>query len=215
MRAARTLAELAGARGVRQQQLTANPAAARRLRQSCRLVGAMVGALAGFRQQDAVHGLPLQLSADEVTLAAERGASRRKPSLARPVAERHAACLAAPPGWVMLAKLEPPEPPADQAGSLTIVRPSVCSSAAPKGKRHRPAPVSWNSMAQRKSTVSALESAALIRGRTCSNAEMEEQPWKVRRLGGLRAAHDEARVTKRLTCAASRCSVCRQTTASW
>lgn len=34
----------------------------------------MVGALAGFRQQDAVHGLPLQLNADEVTLAAERGA---------------------------------------------------------------------------------------------------------------------------------------------
>jgi hypothetical protein len=34
----------------------------------------MVGALAGFRQQDAVHGLPLQLSADEVTLAVERGA---------------------------------------------------------------------------------------------------------------------------------------------
>ena len=58
-------------------RLTANPAAARRLRQSCRLVGAMVGALAGFRQQDAVHGLPLQLSADEVTLAADRGASRR------------------------------------------------------------------------------------------------------------------------------------------
>jgi hypothetical protein len=86
----------------------------------------------------------------------------------------------------MLAKLEPPEPPADQAGSsLTIVRPSEFSSAAPKGKRHRPAPVSWNSMAQRKSTVSALESAALIRGRTCSNAEMEEQPWKVRPLRWL------------------------------
>ena len=34
----------------------------------------MVGALAGFRQQDAVHGLPLQLNEDEVTLAAERGA---------------------------------------------------------------------------------------------------------------------------------------------
>jgi hypothetical protein len=81
---------------------------------------------------------------------------------------------------VVLAQLEPPEPPADQAGSsLTIVRAADCSSA-PKGKRHRPAPVSWNSMAQRKSTVSALESAALIRGRTCSNAEMEEQPWKVR-----------------------------------
>lgn len=36
-------------------------------------MGAMVGALAGFRQQDAVHGLPLQLSADEVTLAVQRG----------------------------------------------------------------------------------------------------------------------------------------------
>jgi hypothetical protein len=60
-----------------------NPAAARRLRQSCRLVGAMVGALAGFRQQDAVHGLPLQLSADEVTLASERGAS---PAATQPLA---------------------------------------------------------------------------------------------------------------------------------
>ena len=40
----------------------------------------MVGALAGFRQQDAVHGLPLQLSADEVTLAAEHGA---QPAAAR------------------------------------------------------------------------------------------------------------------------------------
>ena len=42
-------------------------------------MGAMVGALAGFRQQDAVHGLPLQLSADEVKLAAERGAHGSQP----------------------------------------------------------------------------------------------------------------------------------------
>lgn len=40
-------------------------------------MGAMVGALAGFRQQDAVHGLPLQLSADEVTLAVQRGGAAR------------------------------------------------------------------------------------------------------------------------------------------
>lgn len=49
-------------------------AAARQLREHSRLVGAMVGALAGYRQQDAVHGLPLQLTAEEVTLAAHKGA---------------------------------------------------------------------------------------------------------------------------------------------
>ena len=33
----------------------------------------MVGGLPGFRQQDAVHGLPLQLSPEEVTLAVDEG----------------------------------------------------------------------------------------------------------------------------------------------
>ncbi len=33
----------------------------------------MIGGLPGFRQQDAVHGLPLQLSPEEVTLALARG----------------------------------------------------------------------------------------------------------------------------------------------
>ena len=54
-------------------------AAARQLREHSRLVGAMVGALAGYRQQDAVHGLPLQLTAEEVTLAAHKGARQRRP----------------------------------------------------------------------------------------------------------------------------------------
>lgn len=57
-------------------------AAARRLREHSRLVGAMVGALAGFRQQDAVHGLPLQLSPEEVTLAAHKGACTLPPRAA-------------------------------------------------------------------------------------------------------------------------------------
>jgi hypothetical protein len=47
----------------------------------------MVGALAGFRQQDAVHGLPLQLNAEEVTLAAQRGATQ-PPLLASCAARR-------------------------------------------------------------------------------------------------------------------------------
>lgn len=50
------------------------PTAARQLREHCRIVGAMVGALAGFRQQDAVHGMPLQLTPEELTLAASKGA---------------------------------------------------------------------------------------------------------------------------------------------
>ncbi len=33
-------------------------------------------ALAGFKQQNAIHGLPLQLTRDEVTLAVEKGAGR-------------------------------------------------------------------------------------------------------------------------------------------
>lgn len=44
-----------------------------RLRTVHRLVGAMVGGLPGFRQQDTLHGLPLQLSPEEVTLAVESG----------------------------------------------------------------------------------------------------------------------------------------------
>ena len=44
-----------------------------RLRTVHRLIGAMVGGLPGFRQQDQVHGLPLQLSPEEVTLAVSRG----------------------------------------------------------------------------------------------------------------------------------------------
>lgn len=44
-----------------------------RLRTVHRLVGAMVGGLPGFRQQDAMHGLPLQLSPEEVTLAVDSG----------------------------------------------------------------------------------------------------------------------------------------------
>ena len=37
------------------------------------MIGAMVGGLPGFRQQDQVHGLPLQLCPEEVTLAVSRG----------------------------------------------------------------------------------------------------------------------------------------------
>ena len=44
-----------------------------RLRTAHRIIGAMVGGLPGFRQQDAVHGLPLQLSPEEVTLAVDEG----------------------------------------------------------------------------------------------------------------------------------------------
>lgn len=43
------------------------------LRDSCGIVGAMVGGVATFKQQNAVHGLPLQLSPEEVTLAIEKG----------------------------------------------------------------------------------------------------------------------------------------------
>ncbi|EEH60431.1 uncharacterized protein MICPUCDRAFT_50670 [Micromonas pusilla CCMP1545] len=44
-----------------------------RLRTRHRVVGALVGGLPGFRQQDSVHGLPARLSPEEVTLALHRG----------------------------------------------------------------------------------------------------------------------------------------------
>lgn len=44
-----------------------------RLRTQHRIVGVLVGGLPGYRQQDAVHGLPLQLSPEEVTLCLARG----------------------------------------------------------------------------------------------------------------------------------------------
>jgi hypothetical protein len=60
----------------------------------------MVGALAGFRQQDAVHGLPLQLSADEITLGLQRGtpldATRISP-LSKNAALRQAGCSSPAP----------------------------------------------------------------------------------------------------------------------
>jgi tRNA-splicing endonuclease subunit Sen34 len=40
----------------------------------------MVGGVAAFKQQNAVHGLPLELSADEVTLALERRWARLRPA---------------------------------------------------------------------------------------------------------------------------------------
>ncbi|KAL4520849.1 hypothetical protein Ndes2526B_g00038 [Nannochloris sp. 'desiccata'] len=43
------------------------------LRKTCGLIGAMVGGVAAFKQQNAVHGLPLQLYPEEVTLAVEEG----------------------------------------------------------------------------------------------------------------------------------------------
>lgn len=144
-------------------------AAARRLRESCRLVGAMVGALAGFRQQDAVHGLPLQLSADEITLAVERGAH---------VGGGHSGFSRSrsrsPAGWVTLTSAAPPEPP-DEKPPAVVVAPKSISG----GKKAKTS-VSWNSLALRKSTAAAIESADLARG---AGRELEEKPWKARSAG--------------------------------
>ena len=46
------------------------------LRVERRVVGAMVGALPGYRSQDAAKGLPLELCAEEAALCAERGWAR-------------------------------------------------------------------------------------------------------------------------------------------
>ena len=46
------------------------------LRVERRLVGAMVGALPGYRSQDVAKGLPLELCAEEAALCAERGWAR-------------------------------------------------------------------------------------------------------------------------------------------
>ncbi|PRW39237.1 tRNA-splicing endonuclease subunit Sen34 [Chlorella sorokiniana] len=51
------------------------------LRLECGIVGAMVGGVAAFKQQNAVHGLPLELSAEEVTLAVEKGWAELAPTL--------------------------------------------------------------------------------------------------------------------------------------
>ncbi|CAD7698974.1 unnamed protein product [Ostreobium quekettii] len=48
-------------------------AQAKRLREECRLVGAMVGGLPGYKMQTSVRGLPLELSPEEVTLAFAKG----------------------------------------------------------------------------------------------------------------------------------------------
>ena len=49
---------------------------ARRLRQDHRIVGAMIGAVAGFKQQNAASGLPLRLLPEELELALDRGWAR-------------------------------------------------------------------------------------------------------------------------------------------
>ena len=49
---------------------------ARRLRQDHRIVGAMLGAVAGFKQQNAASGLPLRLLPEELALALDRGWAR-------------------------------------------------------------------------------------------------------------------------------------------
>ena len=43
------------------------------LRRDARLVGAMLGALAGFKQQNSACGLPLRLLAEEVAVGWEEG----------------------------------------------------------------------------------------------------------------------------------------------
>ncbi|KAK9808607.1 hypothetical protein WJX72_000487 [[Myrmecia] bisecta] len=50
-----------------------DPAVARNFRWKHRIVGSMVGGIAGYKQQHSIGGLPLQLSADEVTLALNSG----------------------------------------------------------------------------------------------------------------------------------------------
>ena len=45
------------------------------LRRDARLVGAMLGSLAGFKQQNSMCGLPLRLLREEVAVAFEEGAS--------------------------------------------------------------------------------------------------------------------------------------------
>ena len=49
---------------------------ARRLRQDHRIIGAMVGAVAGFKQQNAASGLPLRLLPEELGLALDSGWAR-------------------------------------------------------------------------------------------------------------------------------------------
>jgi hypothetical protein len=46
------------------------------LRERRRVIGAMVGALPGFRSQDVARGLPLELTAEETALCVERGWAR-------------------------------------------------------------------------------------------------------------------------------------------
>jgi hypothetical protein len=88
---------------------------------------------------------------------------------------------------VSVAPAEPPEaPPEAHAAGVTIVKSATV--LPPSKQRHRPPPVSWNNMAKRKNTAAALESAELVRGRGRSQAELEEQPWKVRRCAGTRLA---------------------------
>jgi len=67
-----------------------------RLRTQHRIVGVLVGGLPGYRQQDAVHGLPLQLSPEEVTLCLARGWAELY-SLDADAALSAAAAVPAPP----------------------------------------------------------------------------------------------------------------------
>lgn len=66
---------------------------ARWLRQECGLIGAAVGGVAAFKQQNAVHGLPLELSPEEVALALERGWGELQPALDTAAAAALAAAL--------------------------------------------------------------------------------------------------------------------------
>ncbi|KAL4440341.1 hypothetical protein ABPG75_003342 [Micractinium tetrahymenae] len=65
------------------------------LRLECGLVGASIGGVAAFKQQNAVHGLPLELSPEEVTLALERGWGELAPALGTAAAAAAAAAGAA------------------------------------------------------------------------------------------------------------------------
>ncbi|GIL86476.1 hypothetical protein Vretimale_11629 [Volvox reticuliferus] len=68
---------------------------AMRLRKKHRIMGCLVGSVAQFKSQNEVNYLPLELSADEVTLAAQQGWVELLPETSAPVRAAAAAAAAA------------------------------------------------------------------------------------------------------------------------
>lgn len=113
------------------------------LRRDARLVGAMLGSLAGFKQQNSMCGLPLRLLREEVAVAWEEGEGEVEGPAALAPAAPAAHAPPSSPGWIELYTL-PCEPgaadpfpgcAADPAATPTAETPYTPAVAAPASAR--------------------------------------------------------------------------------